>query len=42
MKLTRTQRRQIDKLARHVERVTDTDRVFLAASWSDTSRSARE
>ena len=29
MKLTRTQRRQIDKLARHVERVTDTDRVFF-------------
>jgi hypothetical protein len=29
MKLTRTQQRQIDKLARHVERVTDTDRVFF-------------
>jgi hypothetical protein len=29
MKLTRTQQRQMKKLARYVERVTDTDRVFF-------------
>jgi transposase len=29
MKLTRTQRRQLEKLSCHVERVTDTDRVFF-------------
>jgi hypothetical protein len=29
MKLTRTQQRQMEKLACHVERVTDTDRVFF-------------
>jgi hypothetical protein len=29
MKLTRTQQRQLDKLASYVERVSDTDRVFF-------------
>jgi len=29
MKLTRTQQRQMKKLACHVERVTDTDRIFF-------------
>lgn len=29
MKLTRTERRQMKKLAPHVERVADTDRVFF-------------
>lgn len=29
VKLSRTQQRQMKKLARHVERVTDTDRVFF-------------
>jgi hypothetical protein len=29
MKMTRTQRRQMKKLASHVERITDTDRVFF-------------
>jgi hypothetical protein len=29
MKLTRTQQRQLKKLARYVERVADTDRVFF-------------